>query len=145
MTNNKLRHAIYAWLHTRCIEGFGEVYCGDLLSDFVDFLKETRMLRGSPGRIVFGKELARLGFEKRKVAGLTFWAGIRLKNQSIEQATRPHQYAVFLAKQRREQKVRNEMPEKPETDQKKKLAEFHARLKAEERKWERIRNGEIVF
>jgi len=118
---------MYSWLHARCIEGFGEVYCSDLLGDFVDFLDETQMLSRSPGRVVFGKELACLGFEKRKISGLTFWAGIRLKNQSIEQATRPHQYAKSLAKQMCEKKARNVM------------------LKAEESIWERIRNGELVF
>ena len=109
--NTKLRLAISAWLHSRCIEGFGEVYCFDLLADFVDFLSESQMLNGSPGRVVFGQELARLGFEKRKVAGLTFWAGIRLKNQPWDQVTRPHQYAKSLIKMRHEEKIRNALQE----------------------------------
>ena len=136
--NTKLRRAMYAWLHARCDEGFGEVYCGDLLDDFVDFLDETHMLRASPGRVVFGRELARLDFEKRKVAGLTFWAGLRLKNQPWEQVSRPQHYAKSLAKKHREDREKKARETWRKKQYRKELAKFHARLKAEDELRERL-------
>ena len=136
--NTKLRLAMKAWLQARCIEGFGEVYGGDLLDDFVDFLDETHMLRASPGRVVFGRELALLDFEKRKVAGLTFWAGLRLKNQPWEQASSPQHYAKSLAKKHREAREKKARETWRKKQHRKELAKFHARLKAEDEMRERM-------
>lgn len=136
--NTKLRRAMYAWLHARCDEGFGEVYGGDLLDDFVDFLDETHMLRASPGRVVFGRELALLDFEKRKAAGLTFWSGILLKKQTWHHVLSTHQYAMSLAKRHREDKERKVNEAKRKARYRKDLSEFHARMKIEDAKREQM-------
>ena len=78
--NTKLDLAFRAWMEQNVELGFGEIYSGDLLDDFCEFLDETKMLKRSPGRVVFGKYLDALGvLEKRKKVGLTYWSGLKLK------------------------------------------------------------------
>jgi hypothetical protein len=76
--NTKFEAAFDAWLDANVKVGFGEHYAGDLLNDFEQFLEETYMLKRSPGRVVFGHELARRKFESRKRMGLTYWSGLTL-------------------------------------------------------------------
>ena len=77
--NTKIRAAMNGWLAARCDVGFGATYVGDLLEDFENWLAETSALESSPGPVVFGKELLRLEFEKKRKLGLTYWAGMRLR------------------------------------------------------------------
>jgi len=76
--NTKLDEAIRRWIERDCDETFGETYAGDLLASFESFCADTGAMKRSPGRVAFGKALARREFEKRKVCGLTYWAGIVL-------------------------------------------------------------------
>ena len=88
--NTKFYAAFDAWLDQNVEQGFGEHYAGELLDDFCQFCKETKMMKRSPGRVLFGKRLAEKGFEKRKVLGLTHWSGLMLVNERV--AVRPKRY-----------------------------------------------------
>lgn len=86
--NSKFEIAIKNWLKTCCKKGFGEEYAGDLLDSFIAHCKATKDMKRSPGRVVFGKELARLGFDRRKLAGLTYWSGLALRKAPKKTAVR---------------------------------------------------------
>ena len=105
--NTKFRAAIAAWMEARCFVSFGETYCGDLQDDFEDFCSEAGMMKRSPGRVVFGRELTRLGFEKCRKLGLTYWAGILLKTPPTE--SRPRHYAKTMARREEEWEIREEI------------------------------------
>ena len=81
--NTKFYAAYDAWLEQNVEQGFGEHYSGDLLDDFCEFCRETKMMKRSPGRVVFGQKLRESGFERRKLLGLTLWSGLELKKQRI--------------------------------------------------------------
>lgn len=93
--NTKLEAAFAAWLEKSISLGYGEHYVGDLLADFEDFLRETKMLKRSPGVVAFGKLLAKpeLDLDKRKRLGLTFWSGLELKDPPEQDALKPRRYA----------------------------------------------------
>ena len=76
--NTKVDIAINNWIKASCKKEFGETYAGDLLNSFIEHCQRSGDLKRSPGRVVFGKLLADLGYEKRKLGGLTYWAGITL-------------------------------------------------------------------
>jgi hypothetical protein len=77
--NTKLDLAVSAWIKDNCFESKGETYAGDLLADFETYVAQTGALKGSPGRVAFGKALARAGFEKRKHCALTYWLNLLLE------------------------------------------------------------------
>ena len=108
--NTKFQAAMEAWLVARCDEGFGETYAGDLLEDFENWLVNTSALRSSPGHVVFGMELARLGFEKRRKMGLTFWGGVLLRNSPDLSHWRWSKNMIKFAKKRlQERRVQRKM------------------------------------
>lgn len=86
--NTKFEIAIKNWLKACCKKGFGEEYAGDLLDSFIKYCKRSKDMKRSPGRVVFGKELARLGFDRRKLAGLTYWSGLALRKAPKKTAVR---------------------------------------------------------
>lgn len=134
--NTKFEAAFAAWLEANVEVGFGEHYAGDLLDDFEAFLAETKMLKRGPGRVVFGKELAKHDFENRKRYGLTYWSGLTLKNPPKKDALAPKRYArTREAQERRFQEIEAKRKEiefdnSPEA-QKARLAAFKAELKKE--------------
>ena len=96
--NTKFNAAFDEWLKQNVKIGFGEHYAGDLLADFNEFIAETGMMKRSPGRVVFGRQLAEHGgFERRKVGGLTHWSGLTLKKP---RATIPVRYASTIKRER---------------------------------------------
>jgi hypothetical protein len=91
--NTKFKQAFEAWLSENVMLGFGEHYAGDLLDDFEKFLRKTHMMKRNPGRVVFGQQLAKHGFDKRKRMGLTYWSGLELKELPEKDALAPKRYA----------------------------------------------------
>lgn len=134
--NTKFEAAFAAWLEANVDIGYGEHYAGDLLDDFERFLAETKMLKRSPGRVVFGKELAKHDFDTRKRYGLTYWSGLSLKTPPRKDALAPKRYARTVEAQERrfqEIQVRQQEAEFDSSDeaQKARLAAFKAELKTE--------------
>ena len=74
--NTKMDAAITKWIKRDCRQGSGETDAGDLLESFEKYCSRTGALKRSPGRVAFGKALRRRDYEKRKVCGLTYWAGL---------------------------------------------------------------------
>lgn len=141
--NTKLEAAFNAWLKANVAVGFGEHYAGDLLDDFCEFLAETGMLKRSPGRVVFGKELKRHGgFDRRKSGGLTYWAGLALKKP---RALSPKRYSKTVvadaeeAREREEIRLNEEADRSPEGRQAL-VDKFHKDMAEEDRKREELAN-----
>lgn len=136
--NTKFEAAFKAWLESNVTLGFGEHYAGDLLNDFEDFLRKTKMLKRSPGRVVFGKELAKLDLDKRKRYGLTYWSGLELKNPPKKDALEPRRYARTQAAQEErwleQERLRKlaEFDDSPEAEQARRAA-FKRELAGETR------------
>jgi hypothetical protein len=135
--NTKLEAAFAAWLEKNVTLGYGEHYAGDLLTDFESFLRETKMLKRSPGRVAFGKLLTKQGtFETRKRLGLTYWSGLELKNPPEGDALEPRRYRRTKeyqdeqAEKTRRIKEEAEFVESPEAEQAR-LSAFKAELETE--------------
>ncbi|TFH47678.1 MAG: hypothetical protein E4H01_07825 [Lysobacterales bacterium] len=88
--STKLIAAIDAWLVKNCTVGFGEVYSGLALADFENFLRESKMLQCSPGRIAFGRELRSKEFGQKRHAGLMYYTGFELLNPPLHVEERRH-------------------------------------------------------
>ena len=95
------------------------------------------MLKRSPGRVAFGKYLAGIGtLETRKRYGLTYWAGIELKNPPAKDALEPKRYRRTKEYQDEQaEKVRllkeeAEFVESPEAEEAR-LSAFKAELETE--------------
>jgi hypothetical protein len=136
--NTKFHAAFDAWLDQNTDVGFGEHYAGDLLDDFCSFLAETKMMKRSPGRVVFGRRLAEMGFDRRKSLGLTYWSGLSLKKP---RSTTPKRYKKTVTAETREASERESIKlEKAKATsplaRKQYLDKFRADLDAEE---ERVR------
>jgi len=101
--NTKLENAVANWLELCCDEAFGESYAGALFDSFNAYLAESGDLKRTPGRVVFGRELARRGFEKRKRAGLTYWAGLLLKAPPADTAPRHYSKTAEQLEERRQE------------------------------------------
>lgn len=133
--DTKLIEAFDTWMKSNVDLGYGEEYAGDLLADFENFLRETKMLNASPGRVAFGKQLARIELTKRKRSGLTYWCGLELKNRPN---VRPRRYRKTEEKiERRMQRLEKfeeaeEWDDSPEAEAAR-LAAFRRELKAETR------------
>ena len=114
--NTKLDAAIEGWIKADCVEGFGETYAGDLLASFENYCAVTGALKRSPGRVVFGKCLARREYEKRKVCGLTYWAGILLEKPPVvsvpRENTKSEDTKRIEARRLRDEKLAEEKAEK---------------------------------
>lgn len=74
----KLEAAVDEWARQRCKLGYGQHYWLELLKDFEQFCEETGMMKASPGRVAFGRQLRRIGLEPRRLNGSAYWTGIRL-------------------------------------------------------------------
>ena len=136
--DTKLEQAYNAWLDLNVEIGFGEHYAGDLLEDFCEFLAETKMLKRSPGRVVFGKYLGRSGFDKRKRMGLTYYSGLTLKNPPERDALEPKRHArtkesEVTAYDRRRRLKREAEYQGSDEERKARLAAFKAELEQETR------------
>ena len=141
--NTKFEAAFTAWLDANVDIGFGEHYAGDLLDDFCEFLAESGMMKRSPGRVIFGKQL-RLhgGFERRKALGLTYWSGLTLKKP---RPTRPKRYGKTVVEEAEEAREREEIENSRLADRSPEgreamLAKFHADMAEEDRKREELNN-----
>ena len=77
--NTKLVKTIKAWLKSRCNVGYGQVYTAALLADFENYCRDTGALKASPGFSAFGREMTKLGFGRKRVAGLWDMTGLELK------------------------------------------------------------------
>jgi len=134
--NTKFNEAFKAWLAANVIEGYGEHYSGDLLIDFEDFLRETKMLKRSPGRVVFGKALDAHGFDKRKRLGLTYYSGLELKNPPEQDALEPKRYRRTVAAQEKAFEEQQQLKKEAEFDEseeakKARIAAFRHELNTE--------------
>jgi len=137
--NTKFYAAFDAWLEQNVEEGFGEHYAGDLLADFCEFCKETKMMKRSPGRVAFGRRLAEKGFDKRKYTGLTLWYGLELKKprlmkpkrykKTVEEAVEANTEREFIERQ-------EQLKNSPE-GRKLALDKFHEEMKEEEKRLRR--------
>ena len=79
--NTKLDLAVSRWLERECTTGGdNSAFARDLMESFVDFCKDTKALKNSPGRVAFGKALTRSGHVKIKTKGYSAWSGIELIN-----------------------------------------------------------------
>ena len=122
--NTKFIAAFNAWLKSNVTVGYGEHYVGDLLDDFESFLRKTKMLKRSPGRVAFGVQMKAHGdFESRKRLGLTYWSGLELNDPPATDALAPRRYARTVEAQ-------NERAEK--RHQLKQAADFEESPEAEE-------------
>jgi hypothetical protein len=82
VTRGKFNAAFDQWLSSDCVtRGKGEHYAAELLADFNEFAQGNGLMKRSPGRVVFGRRLGQEGFEKRKLAGLTYWMGLKLTTE----------------------------------------------------------------
>jgi len=134
--NTKFHAAFDQWLTENVEVGFGEHYAGDLLDDFDEFCEESNMMKRTPGRVVFGKRLGEKGFERRKVAGLTYWSGLKLKKNRL---TQPKRYQKSIEQAKKEQARREAIAlhadfHKTPIAREERLAEFHRELEEEERR-----------
>lgn len=132
--NTKFHEAFDQWLNENVEVGFGEHYAGDLLDDFDEFIEDSKVMKRNPGRVVFGKRLGEKGFERRKVAGLTYWSGLKLKKNRITQPKR-YQKSIEQAKkeqERRERMILHQEFENTTIAREERLAEFHRELEEEE-------------
>jgi hypothetical protein len=73
-----MRDLVARWAAARCTD-FGEGGAQHLYESFKSWVYETRAMRRFPGQIAFGMAMRAAGYEKRKVRGLTYWAGISIK------------------------------------------------------------------
>lgn len=137
--NTKFHIAFDRWLDERVDVGFGRVYTGDLLEDFVDFCRETKALKASPGRVIFGKRMRERGFERRKVAGVTYWTGLELKNQ---RQVAPVRYAPTVERTLaiHAEQVALQQPDPPER-RAAELERFQAELAEEERRLKELEDA----
>lgn len=134
--NTKFYAAFDQWLDENVEVGFGEHYAGDLLADFKEFCEDAKLMKRSPGRVVFGKRLGERGFDRRKVAGLTYWSGLKLKKARITQPKR-YEKSIEQAKKeqaRREAMILNDEFSKTPVAREERLREFHQELEEEERR-----------
>ena len=135
--NTKLDAAINRWIKRDCSESFGETYAGDLLTNFEEFCADTGALKRSPGRVAFGKCLARREYEKRKVCGLTYWAGILIKKPPVVSVPRENTKSPDTkrmdAQRERQDKLDQEAKEKA-AEKKSRAAKVKKRMKKESKK-----------
>lgn len=144
--NTKFDLAFDKWLEQNVSTGFGEHYAGELLEDFEEFLRETRMLKRSPGRVVFGRRLAHKGFEKRKKNGLTYWSGLELKHP---RQVDPLRFAQASTKERMKEAAferemvrrREELARSPDA-RAAELERFQSELDEEERRHRELEDAE---
>jgi hypothetical protein len=145
--NTKLNAAFARWIDECCVLTFGGTYSGDLLDNFDNFCAETSMLKRSPGRVAFGRELAGLDLEKYKYTGLTYWAGIKLKNPPVMSRYRRHAATIASMEAAHEERQAIQKAKQAEFDRQQ--AEHNARvkerMKAETKMWERIRRGDYPW
>ena len=144
--NTKFHAAFDEWLNQNVDIGFGEHYAGDLLEDFREFLRETKMMKTDPGRVVFGRRLGEKGlFDKRKKAGLTYWTGLTLRKP---RKMVPMRYAKTVEREEQERldrKIiadREKMIKSPEA-RVERLRDFHKELEEEERKLRELEDEPI--
>jgi len=139
--NTKLNKAFKAWLDQNVELGFGNEYVGDMLDDFCDFLEDTKMLRKSPGRVVFGQLLhAHKKLDRNKRLGLTYYSGIKLKRPRVSKPKRyekTRQAEADEARRRVRLRREDEEAETPE-GRKDRLKQFQADMKEEDRKREAL-------
>lgn len=134
--NTKFHEAFDQWLTENVEVGFGEHYAGDLLDDFNEFIEDSKVMKRSPGRVVFGRRLGAKGFDKRKVAGLTYWSGLKLKKP---RTTLPKRYEKSIEQAKKEQARREALIlqdkfEQTDEAREERLREFHRELEEEERR-----------
>jgi len=141
--NTKFHAAFDAWIDQNVELGFGEHYAGELLEDFKEFLDETKMMKRSPGRVVFGKRLADKDFDKRKYLGLTYWSGLKLLKKRVTQPKR-YQKTIDEASQealdRDMMKREADMKGSPE-GRKESLDKFHQDLEDEEKRHQELEDA----
>lgn len=76
--HSKFEAAVTGWLATCCKVGYGQVYSGELLQSFENYLRETAALKSTPGMNAFSKEMNRREFGRKRVAGLQYMTGLEL-------------------------------------------------------------------
>lgn len=128
--NDKFHAAFDAWLEENVELGYGEHYAGELLEDFCSFLDSSKMMKRSPGRVVFGKRLKEKGFERRKSQGRTYWSGLKLKTPRTVAPTR---YRTSIVEEAKEAALREfmelqERSQNSQTDRKKWLEHFRKEI-----------------
>lgn len=149
--NTKLNAAFTRWIDECCVLTLGGTYSGDLLDSFEDFCAKTGMLKRSPGRVAFGRELARLGLEKYKDTGMTHWAGIKLKNPPANSRFRLQAATITRmereGKEREARQIARRQTRQAEFDrqQTEQSALVKERMEAETKMWERIRKGDYPW
>lgn len=139
--NTKFYAAFDAWLEQNVEVGFGEHYAGELLEDFCEFCRETKMMKRSPGRVLFGKRLAEKKFEKRKSLGLTYWSGLALRHPRKVKPLR-YQKTVQASEEANKDRVlaeRQDNLKKSPEGRKTALDGFYKEMEEEER---RLRDSE---
>ena len=134
--NTKMILAFEAWLDENVEIGYGEQYAGDLLDDFDDFLRKTKMLKRNPGRVAFGKLMNDKGFDKRKRMGLTYYFGLELKNKPEGDALAPKRYSRTLDAMEEQHKKRQQIKREAEFEEsdearKARIAAFKRELQEE--------------
>jgi hypothetical protein len=92
--DSKLEQAFKVWLAENVKVGYGSVYSAELLADFEEWLLHSHALRSSPGPVPFGRQLKAAGFSRKRVAGLTHWVGLSLKNPKPYVEPRRHASTV---------------------------------------------------
>ena len=135
--NTKLDDAISRWVKRDCSESFGETYAGDLLNNFEEFCADTGAMKRSPGRVAFGKCLARREYEKRKVCGLTYWAGIVIKKPPEFSKPRENTKSPDTKRmnaQRERQAESDQKTEDKAAEKKSRAAKVKKRMKKESKK-----------
>lgn len=113
--NEKFVIAFNLWVEENITLGFGDQYAGDLLDDFDNFLRKTKLMKSSPGRVAFGMMLATIeGLEKHKKLGLTFWRGIELVKKPERDALEPKRYQLSRKHQLKVAEERRKLLEEQE-------------------------------
>ena len=142
--NTKFYAAFKAWIEQNVEVGFGEHYAGDLLDDFCEFCDETKMMKRSPGRVVFGQRLSEHGgFERRKHLGLTYWSGLKLKKARILKPKRHAKTVDEEVEDEQERLMEHTRDDVKDTPEKRRAAldKFHQELIEEEERMKSLEDA----
>ena len=126
--NTKLDLAVSQWITDNCELTFGETYSAELQTDFEQYCADNSLMKRSPGRVAFGSALGRRDFEKRKVCGLTMYAGLTLKTPA--NTFRPRENAKSPDTMR----LQSQQARQEEAEKKRKDMETEKKLREKEQK-----------
>lgn len=145
--NTKLEKAFEVWFQAEIEMGSDfSAYARDLLAAFVSFAVREKMLKKSPGPVVFGRLLAAKDLQKTRREGLTYWHGLRIKETIgpvravVPPKTREQLEEAEAGRRVREKTVRQELL----SDESREARRRRVKAEMEQENRERVANVEPV-